>query len=345
MSTPRRSRFRWLAGLCLASLLALSLGACRSIGRAQVERELLAQPRGEAFSGRLAEVGFRADLGNGETDLTARYVHLPASADGPARAPLVLLHGTPGSLTTWGPVLFGEGDLARLAGDRPIYLVEQLGHGFAPATVAPCTFAACSDYAAAALRALGVHGAVVVGHSYGGEVALNMALDHPDVVRGLVLVDSSGIEREPEEFLPEEVKMREMSLATWGWLLNSPARIRAALEPHFSEAPPEGLVHEMTTVCSRRAAWRAMVDLCRDENGLREASLPELEQPTLLLWGADDIAYPPARFAQEFAEALPDARLVTIPAAGHYPFEERPQESVAALLAFIAELEAGEKNQ
>lgn len=322
--------------------LLLAVGGCRSIGRGQVERELLDEPRGAVFADRIEQVAFEVDLGRGRQEVEARYVRLAPETESASGAPLVLLHGTPGSLVGWGPVLFEAGGLRAAAPGREIVLLEQLGHGFAPATVEPCTFDACSDYAAGALRALGVRDAVVLGHSYGGEVALRLALDHPDLVRALVLVDSSGIEREPEEFLPEEVKMRELSLATWGWLLNGPGRIRGALEPHFQQAPPAGLVHEMTTVCSRRAAWRAMVELCRDENGLREAALPQLAQPTLLLWGADDVAYPPERFAQAFADALPDARLSLVEGAGHYPFEERPREAVAALIEFLTELEETE---
>ena len=83
--------------------------------------------------------------------------------------------------------------------------------------------------------------------------------------------------------------------------------------------------------------WRAMVALCRDENGNRQSDLGQVGQPTLLLWGAEDIAYPVDRFAKAFEEAIPDARLAVIEGAGHYPFEERPAETAAALLAFLEE--------
>ena len=185
------------------------------------------------------------------------------------------------------------------------------------------------------MQALGLEGVDLVGHSYGGEVCLELALDHPDLVGRLVLMDSSGIEREPEEFLPEEVKMREWSVARFGYLLNSAARVGIALEPHFEEPPRDAFLQEITLSCEGAENWRCMVALCRDENGNRQADLPGLDRPTLLLWGARDIAYPPERFAQAFLEALPDARLVVIEGAGHYPFEETPLDTGQALLEFL----------
>ena len=69
------------------------------------------------------------------------------------------------------------------------------------------------------------------------------------------------------------------------------------------------------------------------------AELPALLTPVLLLWGADDLAYPPATTAQRFASDLPDARLVVLPATGHYPQEERPERVVEELRRFFAEQE------
>ena len=132
--------------------------------------------------------------------------------------------------------------------------------------------------------------------------------------------------------------MRENSLAGWGWLLNSRSRIESALAPHFREVPPER-VEEMFQICRNAHNWRAMVDLARDENGDRAAELPALLTPVLLLWGADDLAYPPATTAQRFASDLPDARLVVLPATGHYPQEERPERVVEELRRFFAEQE------
>ena len=80
-----------------------------------------------------------------------------------------------------------------------------------------------------------------------------------------------------------------------------------------------------------------MVELARDENGTRMEELRQLGQPTLLVWGAQDVAYPPGRFAAAFEERLPDARLALIEGAGHYAHEERPAAVAAAIDAFLGE--------
>jgi pimeloyl-ACP methyl ester carboxylesterase len=62
-----------------------------------------------------------------------------------------------------------------------------------------------------------------------------------------------------------------------------------------------------------------------------------LRQPALLLWGAEDVAYRPERFGALFRDTIPDARLVLIEGAGHYPHEEKPAEVARAIAAFARE--------
>ena len=155
---------------------------------------------------------------------------------------------------------------------------------------------------------------------------------------GLVLVDSAGIARRPEEFLPEEVKLREWSIASWGYLLNSRKRVAFAFAPHFASEAPAQLIDEGYLTLNEAGNSRAMVELCRDENGGRQAELCSLETPTLLLWGARDLAYPAERFGRAFLDALPHARLEVLADTGHYPMEERPLAFTESLARFVAEL-------
>ena len=90
-------------------------------------------------------------------------------------------------------------------------------------------------------------------------------------------------------------------------------------------------------MCSNRDNWHAMIDLARDENGTRSPELATLEQPTLLLWGAQDVAYRPERFGELFRDAIPDARLVLLEGTGHYPHEEQPAVVARAIAAFARE--------
>jgi 2-hydroxy-6-oxo-6-(2'-carboxyphenyl)-hexa-2,4-dienoate hydrolase len=184
---------------------------------------------------------------------------------------------------------------------------------------------------------LDLRGVTLVGNSYGGEFVWRAALDDAERVTRIVLMSSSGFARRDDEWLPEEVKMRELSLAKIGWLLNSRARVRGALAPHFQTPVSDEHVEEVYLVCSNRDNWHAMIDLARDENGTRSAELATLQQPALLLWGAQDVAYRPERFGALFRETIPDARLVLLEGAGHYPQEERPTEVARAIAAFARE--------
>jgi pimeloyl-ACP methyl ester carboxylesterase len=326
------------SGLAL-SLLALF--GCRSMAKEELESELLALDK----NARLRELGLKREQlpvagAPGVPALELVHAYIPAATpEGQSRTPVVLVHGTPSTLFTWGPLAFGTGESAGLAAQRDVHLIEVLGHGVAPAGPEPLSFQACADYVVAAVRALGLERAFLVGQSYGGEFAWRAACDAPELFEGLVLISSSGLVRRDEDWLPEEVVMRENSLAGWGWAINSRSRVRSALEPHYRDLPADS-AEEFYLVCCNASNWRGMIDLARDENGSRQADLASLQVPTLLVWGEDDAGYVPEVYAKRFEALIPDAQLVLIEGTGHYSHEERPAEVGAALESFFERVEA-----
>lgn len=338
-----RGRRRTLAGL--AVLLAAGLGSgllagCKSISKNDLRDRLLALPKNApAAAAGLSSRTMRADLGRGEESFELLHLSVPADpgAD-PERIPVVFVHGTPDTLFAWTPVVFGTPDSPAVAGPRPVHAIEVVGHGMATGASGRVTFESCARYVAAAVRALGHERVHLVGNSYGGEFCWRAALNEPQLFASLTIVDSSGYARRPGDFLPEEVAMRENPLAKIGWLINAPDRIEVALAPHF-ETIPADRIEEVYLVCANRSNWHAMVDLVRDENGTRESELRDLRVPTLVLFGADDIAYEPDHYARRFADDIPFARLELIADAGHYPHEERTADFVAALERFWKDVE------
>lgn len=104
--------------------------------------------------------------------------------------PLVLLHGGLGSGDTW---IFGpEGDtssvLAGLASGRRLITADLQGHGRTADIDRPMRFEAMADDIAALIRHLGIPQADVLGYSLGGGTALRLAIQHPGLVRRLVVV-------------------------------------------------------------------------------------------------------------------------------------------------------------
>jgi pimeloyl-ACP methyl ester carboxylesterase len=323
---------RLRTSLLLLSLLSLAvLGAvgCRAMDKSEIETRLLALPKNAP----VAELGLRRDTLTLEVDGEPRELELVWY--GSATPRVVLVHGTPGSLFTWSELVFGRDGGRGLAADFGVLALDVVGHGVQPDRLDPLSFQRAADFVGAALAALDLRDVCLVGHSYGGEFAWRAALDQPERVRELVLIDSAGYARQDDEWLPEERKMREWSVATWGWLFNSRARVRAALQPHFAAPLEDERLEEMFLACNHRGNWRAMVQLARDENGTRAGELRNLRQPTLLVWGERDLAYGVERFARQFERDIPAARLRVVADAGHYPHEERPDEVARLVREFL----------
>ena len=333
-SQPSRLRRSLLALAVLAMAGLPLLGACQGMPKAELRAALEALPKNQPAAAHGLQ---RTPLTRGPAPAV---LHLSTTPTAPIEAglPVVLIHGTPATLFCWTEVIFGAGGEPGLSRAREVHALEIPGHGCAEEGTPLSGFQDAADHIVASLEALGLQRVHLVGHSYGGEFALRAALDAPERIASLTLIDSAGLPRAEGGWLPEEVEMREHPLANWGWLLNSPERITTALAPHFRELPPDR-VDEFVIVCSNRRNWEAMIALVRDENGDRASELANLTAPTLLLWGQDDFAYTPEREGAAFLEALPNATLEVLPGSGHYPIEDQPTAVTRLLEAHFEAVE------
>jgi len=169
---------------------------------------------------------------------------------------------------------------------------------------------------------------VLVGNSFGGHVAVRVALQRPDLVRGLVLAGSSGI---IEKSLVSDVQIRPSR----DWLRRKIGELFYD-QSKMREADLERAHREL----SDRGGARAMVKLSRsarrDHLGSR---MREIAAPTLIIWGREDIVTPPEA-AEQFAELISDSRLVWFDACGHAPMIEKPELFADSMLEFAEHLEA-----
>lgn len=169
---------------------------------------------------------------------------------------------------------------------------------------------------------------VLVGNSFGGHVALRLALHRPDLVRGLVLAGSSGL---IERTMVREVQIRPSR----EWLTERIAEL------FFDRSKMnEGDIDRAHRELDRREGARAMIRLSRsarrDHLGQK---ISEISAPTLLIWGRQDIVTPPEA-AEIFKERIRDSRLVWFDRCGHAPMIECPEEFAEALTAFVREIES-----
>lgn len=189
-----------------------------------------------------------------------------------------------------------------------------------------CSIHGATDLTARFLREYLAEPAVLVGNSFGGHVAARLAIEHPHLVRGLVLAGASGL---IEKTMMSDIQIRPSK----EWLRRKIGELFFD-QTHMREADLDRAHKEL----SDRGGARAMVRLSRtarkDHLGERTR---EIRVPTLLVWGRQDVVTPPEA-AEGFARHIADARLVWFDRCGHAPMIEKPEEFASALLAFAGEL-------
>lgn len=175
--------------------------------------------------------------------------------------------------------------------------------------------------------------AILVGNSLGGHLALRMSLSNPEMVRGLVLVGSSGLFERTFEKDVQHSPSREWLNRKISELFCDPAKMRP------------GMVDMAYAELSRRSAARALVKLGRSaKNDHLGDVLHRITTPTLLVWGTHDIVTPP-EVGHQFHALMPNSRLVMIDRCGHAPQIECPVELSAATLDFLTELGSSREQQ
>ena len=231
---------------------------------------------------------------------------------------VVFLHGLVGLNEHWEDVVDRINDRWRCR------LLELPLLDLAPAD---CSIEAVTELTASFLKVEVRRPVTLVGNSFGGHVALRIALDHPELCDALVLAGASGLmERTLVRGAPVRPS-RDWRSEKIGELFFNKDKMR-----------DEDLERAFAALRARGGA-RAMVRLsktARRDNLQRR--LAEVAAPTLLIWGREDIVTPPAA-AELFLENLPDARIAWIDRCGHAPMIESPEAFADAMLRFVDELD------
>lgn len=255
--------------------------------------------------------------------LTGRVVPVRVAETG-SGVPLVFLHGLVGLNEHWENVVSGlEGSCRCTRLELPLLELEGEDCSVHGAS------ALIGRYLEARRAATGGGPVTLVGNSFGGHCALRLALDRPDLVRALVLAGSGGLLERSYERVPSVSPQRP-------WLADRVAELF-----HDKSLVRADEVDRAFELLSERRAARALVKLSRSarKDHLGE-HLERIWQPTLLIWGRDDVVTPPAA-AQEFLRRMPDARIAWIERCGHAPMLEAPGSFVSAVREFVAALAGG----
>jgi pimeloyl-ACP methyl ester carboxylesterase len=274
-------------------------------------------------------------------EVNGRTVEYLAAGVGPV---VVLLHGDGETARDWQWVMPG----LAAAGHRVVAL-SLPGHG-GSASAGSYAQEDLAAWLASVMEALALGRVTVVGNSIGALMALHLALDWPDRVQRLVLVDSAGLGRLVNPVLAAETLSGLGEAAIALSLMPGGAPLRAAVRSvNLFGRPwraPARWWLDQHRWGSAPALLHASVECKRailgptGQHHVLSGRLGEVRVPTLVLWGLLDKVVP---FTHGLAAAtrLPDGRFALLARCGHMPHVECPDAFVAAVLPFLAQPPAG----
>ena len=252
-------------------------------------------------------------------------IHLRYETWGVGAAPLVLLHGLGSSADDW---------FLQLPAFAPHYLcvaVDLRGHGLSDKPAGRYSMGLFASDVVELLRALDLAPAHILGLSLGGMVAQQVALDHPVVLRSLVLINTMpGLWPPARQIV--RVGVRRLARP---WRLPDMAAVAARVSVDLFPDPAAGVFRaqaEARMAANDPAAYRrATLAVARFRPG---AALRRLTCPTLIIAGEADRVVPSV-YQARLRRALPDARFISSPGAGHACNIDRPDAVNAAVLGFL----------
>jgi len=257
--------------------------------------------------------------------MDAPRLHIDVDGAGPV---VLLAHGFGGSARNFGP------QMRALKDHYTVVRYDAGGHGRsdAPTDASAYTPAAFVDDMRRVLDEIGAATAVVGGLSMGAGIALRFAIVHPARVRGLVLSAFPAGADDPDGFagkaraFADTIEREGLEAAghdyVWGPSTRLDRNAVNFVRQGFLEHPPHGLELALRGVIAAQPSVAAM-----------RADLAALEVPTLIVVGSDD--GPSLRASRALAAALPRAKLVVVPGAGHVVNLQKPDEVSAAMHAFV----------
>ena len=232
--------------------------------------------------------------------------------------PLLYLHGVTG--LQWDPLLDA------LAGTHRVLASEHPGAGESQGLEHVEDIWDLVLYYNELLDQLGVERATVVGHSFGGMVAAELAATSPHRVERLVLIAPLGLWRDDH---PVPDLSGVPAAARPGLLVADPAGPAAAMLPSPDPTDPEQLFRASLTMASiLQFVWPL------PEKGLSKR-LYRVAAPTLLVWGTED-RFVDRAYAGDFATQIEGAAVELVEGAGHLPQLERPERTIEAVTRFVS---------
>ncbi len=243
-------------------------------------------------------------------NLLVRYLVSDPIADN--KQTILILHGWRHNVDIWQDVI------KNLSQNYNVYAIDF--PGFGKSQTPPPSFK-LNDYTSLVIKLikkLDLDHISLIGHSFGGKVAIAVASQDTRLVKKLILIDSAGIPHNRKGTSAAKIIAKTVKpIFSLPILKNLRPKIYRAIGAEDYVATPQ-----LRSVFVNIVEQNIMADL------------PKVKQPTLLIWGENDTATP-VMDAKIMAEKIPNTKLVILENAGHNSFIDQPHEVIKAITNFL----------
>lgn len=249
-------------------------------------------------------------------------------------SPVILIHGIPTNSLMWQSVM------PKLATRHRVIALDLLNYGQSEKPKnADVSINAQSRMIVKFMNALDVRRADVVAHDIGGGIAQLIAVNYPEKIRKLVLMDSVCFDSWPiPEFKPliepgaEEAMSLDEFVAMMRRFMPQGVHNKAVMTDELINIYLEPWASEV----GKRAFFRNLRRLNSEYTQSIAKALGNLVHQTLVIWGDQDPFQKP-EYAQKLTDAIPDAELAWIKDAGHWLIDEKPDEIADRINQFLGD--------
>lgn len=263
------------------------------------------------------------------------------AGSGPA---LLLLHGLACDHTTWDRVI------PLLARKYTVIAPDLLGHGLSDKPRADYTLGGYANGMRDLLTVLGIDKVTVVGHSFGGGIAMQFAYQFPERTQRVMLVSSGGLGREVTPLIKLiqvpgwEGAMRLLTMPGIRHVETSALRALASygggpLRKYTRDLDEAAVIVDSWRDRRTRFAIRHLVRAVIDWRGqivtMSDRAYLTETMPMAVVWGREDQVLP-VRHSSNVAALAPEAAVTVLPDSGHFPHRDHPEEFAGLLDRFVA---------
>lgn len=256
--------------------------------------------------------GYRSEY----TQIGPYRIHYFVGGDGP---PVLLVHGLGSRADDWALTM------KELRSHYRVYAIDLLGHGHSDWPQIDYAIQKQTDMVQQFMVSQKIVPADVVGISMGGWVGLQLASQHPEMVRRLVLLDSAGLLFDTKLTVDSFSPKTPAELATFYALLTP----KAQPLPDFVQRDILRLLGNHSWVAHR------ILTTMMTRQDLLDGKLQSVTMPVLIIWGQEDRITPLSE-AEELKRAMPQASMVVLPGCGHIALLDCWTDVRPPLIEFLA---------